>query len=298
MRGPLLYAVGLVAVFAVALGGGRALAPVVDVAAADAPHDDGAQADDAAHAAHADESDGGHLEEATVEVTGLAVSQGGLTLVPDRRTLDPGQSFSFAITGEDGAALTAFDETHTEQLHLVVASRDLAEYRHVHPTLGDDGTWTADLGLDEPGAYRAFADFLPTGGEAAVLGVDLTVPGDVRPQPLPEPAEVTEVDGYEVRLDGDVAAGRASDVRLTVTRDGEPVADLEPYLGAYGHLVALREGDLAYLHVHPEELDAPPTDGTVPFVVEVPSPGRYRLFLDFAHDGEVRTSAHTLEVSP
>jgi len=295
MRGPLLFAVGLVAVFAVALGGGRALAPVVDIAAADVPHDGGAEAEDATHA---DEADGGHAAEATVEVTGLAVSEGGLTLVPDQRVLDPGQPFTFTITGEDGAALTAFDETHEERLHLVVASRDLAKYRHVHPTLANDGTWTADLDLEQPGAYRAFADFLPTGGEAAVLGVDLTVPGDVPAQPLPQPAQVTEVDGYEIRLDGDVTAGRASDVRLTVTHDGEPVADLDPYLGAYGHLVALREGDLAYLHVHPEELDGPPADGTVPFVVEVPSPGRYRLFLDFAHGGEVRTAAHTLEVSP
>ena len=39
---------------------------------------------------------------------------------------------------------------------------------------------------------------------------------------------------------------------LTVTKDGQPVTDLQPYLGAYGHLVALRAGDLAYLHVHPE----------------------------------------------
>lgn len=295
MRGPLLYAVGLVAVFAVALAGGRALAPAVDVAEAAPLHDTGAESD---MAGHTDETDGGHTEEGSGDVTGLAVSEGGLTLVPDQRVVEPGGPFAFTITGEAGAALTAFDETHTELLHLVVASRDLSEYRHVHPTLAADGTWTADLGLDQPGAYRAFADFLPTGSEAAVLGVDLTVPGDVRPQPLPEPAEVAEADGYEVRLDGDVAAGEAADVRLAVTRGGEPVDDLEPYLGAFGHLVALREGDLAYLHVHTEELDGPPQDGTVPFVVEVPSPGRYRLFLDFAHDGEVRTAAHTLEVSP
>ncbi len=76
-------------------------------------------------------------------------------------------------------------------------------------------------------------------------------------------------------------------------RDGRPVTDLQPYLGAYGHLVALREGDLAYLHVHP---DGAPGDGStqpgpdVVFEAAVPSGGDYRLFLDFRHDGVVHTA--------
>ena len=69
---------------------------------------------------------------------------------------------------------------------------------------------------------------------------------------------------------------------------------MEPYLGADGHLVALREGDLAFLHAHPEESDEP---GVIRFEASLPSPGRYRLFLQFKHRGEVRTVAHTLEVS-
>ena len=100
------------------------------------------------------------------------------------------------------------------------------------------------------------------------------------------------VGGYEVTLDGELEPGESSAVTATVTRDGEPVTDLEPYLGSYGHLVALREGDLAYLHVHPEDAGPGPE---VPFVAEVPSAGRYRLFLDFQHAGVVRTAAFTLE---
>ena len=92
------------------------------------------------------------------------------------------------------------------------------------------------------------------------------------------------VDGYTVDLVGDLDDGA---VAVRVSLDGRPVTDLEPYLGAYGHLVALREGDLAYLHVHPEDGDAGPE---VPFMVEVPSAGGYRLFFDFKHDGVVRTA--------
>ena len=83
----------------------------------------------------------------------------------------------------------------------------------------------------------------------------------------------------------DIAMGVERYKRL-YPRDGEPVTDLEPYLGAYGHLVALRAGDLAYLHVHPEG-----GRGPVAFRAEVPSEGAYHLFLDFKHDGVVRTAA-------
>jgi hypothetical protein len=105
------------------------------------------------------------------------------------------------------------------------------------------------------------------------------------------------VDGYEVRLDGDLTAGQASPLTLAVIRGGVPVTDLQPYLGGYGHLVALREGDLAYLHVHP---DGAPGDGRtaagpqVRFIAEVPSAATYRLFLDFQHNGAVRTAEFTL----
>jgi hypothetical protein len=113
-----------------------------------------------------------------------------------------------------------------------------------------------------------------------------------------EPSRVAEVDGYQVRLDGDLVPGKASSVRLSVSKDGVPVTDLEPYLAAYGHLVALREGDLAYLHVHPE---GAPGDGRTPagpeiaFVAEVPSAGGYRLFLDFQTDGVHAEESHAEE---
>jgi hypothetical protein len=65
-------------------------------------------------------------------------------------------------------------------------------------------------------------------------------------------------------------------------------------------LVALRAGDLAYLHVHP---DGSPGDGVtesgpqVVFFAEVPSAGRYRLYLDFKHQGVVRTAEFAVTAS-
>jgi hypothetical protein len=96
------------------------------------------------------------------------------------------------------------------------------------------------------------------------------------------------VDGYTVTLDGELTAGTEALLTLTVTRAGEPVTDLQPYLGAHGHLVALRDGDLAYLHVHPDE--GTTAGPEVRFYVEVPSTGRYHLYLDFRHGDRVRTA--------
>jgi hypothetical protein len=136
-----------------------------------------------------------------------------------------------------------------------------------------------------------FADFKHD-EEARTLAADLAVDGEAAYAPLPAPATSADTgDGYDVRLDaGALRAGREAELRFTVTRDGEPVRT-EPYLGAGGHLVALREGDLAYLHVHPEEHDA-----AVSFMTEFPSEGRYRLYLQFKHEGRVRTAEFTQEV--
>ncbi|MDQ0380427.1 hypothetical protein [Amycolatopsis thermophila] len=250
-------------------------------------------------AAHGDSHSGTVAETAQPGLpAGLASSRGGYTLTPTSTTLTTGttNAFSFRITGPDGNAVTAFDVEHDKRMHLIVVRRDTAGFQHVHPEMAADGTWTVPLAVADAGSYRAFADFTPTGGQATTLGVDLAAAGDFQPR-AHQPSRVAGVDGYQVRLDGDLVPGRTSKLTLTVTRDGRDVTDLQPYLGAYGHLVALREGDLAYLHVHP---DGAPGDGvtrpgpTVTFYAEVPSAGTYRLFLDFQHAGQVRTAEFTV----
>jgi len=119
--------------------------------------------------------------------------------------------------------------------------------------------------------------------------VDVAAPGDYRPVPLPAAARTATVDGYTVTLDGDLHAGTASGLGLSVSHNGVPVEDLEPYLGASGHLVVLRQGDLAYLHVHPDAGAGP----RIGFTAEVPAVGVYRLYLDFRHGGVVRTAEFT-----
>ena len=256
------------------------------------------------HQKHAPENDsggghGGHAAKKAPEATGLNVSQAGYTLdlVEDRPQRSASAALRFRILGTDHEPVTRFETAHGKLLHLIVVRRDLATYEHLHPVMAADGTWSVTADLAAAGTYRVFADFRPaTEAEGLTLGQDLFVAGPYEPETLPPAATTSTVSPYEVKLDGHLVAGKTSRLTLTVTRDGEPVTDLEPYLEAYGHLVALRDGDLAYLHVHPEGV---PGDGRtdpgpeITFSAEVPSAGTYRLFLDFKHAGEVRTAAFT-----
>ncbi|RII11686.1 hypothetical protein DSC45_27635 [Streptomyces sp. YIM 130001] len=225
---------------------------------------------------------------------GLQISQDGYTLDLETPRIAAGEKaeLRFAIEDGSGRHVTAYQRQHEKELHLIVASRDLGEYRHLHPERAADGTWSTPVELPRAGGYRMFADFRPKGGEGLTLGADLAVTGDYAPRELPEQRATADAgDGYEVTLDGSLTPGKAGELELAVARNGRPVTDLQPYLGAYGHLVALRAGDLAYLHVHPNEGEP----GPVSFTATTPSKGSYRLFLDFKHDGKVRTAAFTVQ---
>lgn len=299
------YALGVAAVFGAALGAGRAVGPVgpVGAAAAHQPAHSAAERSADTGAVDAETGTGGHgahsSRPAAAEIPGgLMVSQHGYTLALAQHQLRPGAAvpLTFRVVGPDGHPVLDYEQTHDKALHLIAVRRDMAGFQHVHPVLGDDGTWRTALDLSA-GQWRVFADFAPTGhGEAITLGADLAVAGRYMPQPLPAPAATAEVDGYTVTLDGSLRPGEESKLTLSVSKDGKPVTDLQPYLAAYGHLVALRAGDLAYLHVHPV---GEPGDGVtrpgpdVTFYATAPSAGDYRLFLDFRHGGVVRTAEFT-----
>lgn len=284
-------------VLALAFAGAFAIGSAVDPVAA--PHSDGPAGE-----AMSDGMDG-HEEEpaepAGAALPGLAVSEAGYTLVPARTSYTAGsrQSFQFTVTGPDGRPVTAYEVTHEKDLHLIVVRRDLSGFHHVHPTRDAAGTWSIPFTFEAAGTWRVFADFEPSGlGRTITLGTDIDVPGRYAPIPLPAASSVSSLDGYDVTLAGKPVAGRESELTFTVNRGGKPVDDLQPYLGAFGHLVSLRSGDLAYLHTHPGETAKAGGKGgpEVSFSTTFPTAGTYRLFLDFQHQGAVHTAEFTVTV--
>ena len=246
---------------------------------------------------------GNHAEAAPA---GLAVAADGYALRLDSARFERGEpgELRFRIEDADGAVVHSFDELHERRLHLILVRRDGTGFQHLHPELAAGGTWTVPVEFAAAGDYRAFADF-SVGGEQHTLGADLFVSGgEFAARPFPAPAALASTDGYEVSLDaGGPRAGQSAQLTFAVSRGGEEVGDLQPYLGAKGHLVALREGDLAYLHVHPEggghehggEPAAAHPDEIV-FAATFPTAGRYRLYLQFRHEGSVHTAEFTVEV--
>ena len=289
------FTVGLLAVFGAATGLGALVGPVRDTSAT------GTAAGDS----HTTDHTPATTPAAKPELPGgLMVSQDGYTLDLTQRQLPARSStpLKFRILGPDAKPVTQYTREHGKDLHLIAVRRDLTGFQHVHPQLAGDGTWTVPLNLADGGVYRIFADFTPAArAEGLTLGADLSVAGNYQPRPLPATSRTTQVDGYTVALDGTLAAGQESKLTLTVSRNGRPVTDLQPYLEAYGHLVALRDRDLAYLHVHPA---GTPDDGTtaagpgITFYATAPSNGAYRLFLDFRHNNQVRTAEFTLTTDP
>ena len=264
------FALALVAVFAAAAAVGSAVGPLER--GRDAPAHAGRPALDP-------------------EPVGLAVAARGFRLAPLQTRLLAGrrQAFAFRILDGRGQPLRAYDTTHTRRMHAIVVRRDLTAFRHLHPSLGSDGTWTVSVPALRPGAYRAFADFA-TGGQRHVLGIDLFVSGRAPLRRVPPPTRGTLAGPYRVYLNSPApAAGERATLRFGVRLELARVV-LDRYLGARGHLVVLREGDLAYLHVHADRDE-------LAFATTFPTPGRYRAFLEFSAGGRVYTAPFTLDVA-
>ena len=240
------FAVGLALLFTAATVAGGAVDPDVD----DGSGEHGMKSEESAMNGHET------MSADTEALPGLATSQAGYRIVPAATAAPAGPRtpYEFTIVGPDGEPLTEYAVEHERRMHLIVVRRDFAGFQHVHPELAADGTWSVAIDTRLPGTYRVFADFTTADAESMTLGTDLSVPGRADPKPLPMPEPAADAgDGYEVTLaSAEPEAGTATRLEFTVSRDGRPIERVQPYLGADGHLVVLREGDLAFLHAHPQ----------------------------------------------
>ncbi|MFB8188544.1 heavy-metal-associated domain-containing protein [Microbacterium sp. NPDC055988] len=295
-----IYGAGLVVAFGAAFG----LAQVIIPPSVVSEWTKGTEMEE--HGAHGGAATTDEAASAAADtLKGLSLSLEGYALSPVAAPagVDESGELNFEIRDAHGAPVTEYTTAHDKDLHLIVVRSDGSQFRHVHPTLDEaTGAWSLPWEWDAAGTYRVFADFTPAGPDAPSLTLTQTVQvaGEFTPV-APAPTQTAQVDGFTVSLEGALAAGSASDLTFTLTKDGTPVTGLEPYLGAFGHLVALREGDLAYLHVHAagDEPKAGETSGPeIAFAAEAPTAGRYLLYLDFQVDGEVHTAEFVLDAAP
>ncbi|MFS0897443.1 heavy-metal-associated domain-containing protein [Mycolicibacterium litorale] len=254
-------------------------------------------------ATHGDRGGHGAQHESGASLPGLSLAQDGYVLAPVQAPANVGDNgvLRFQILTPTDTPLRDYTASHGKDLHLVVVRTDGYGFRHTHPDFDKaTGTWSVPWQWDAAGSYRVFTDFAPADAGKMTLSRTFEVAGEFSPVRDPGIRTVAEVDGYTVRLDGGLVAGVTTSLKVTVTRGGQPVTSLEPYLGAFGHLVALRDGDLAYLHVHPAG-DEPAADQrggpAIEFATAAPTAGRYLLYLDFKVDGRVHTATFVVDAA-
>jgi hypothetical protein len=207
---------------------------------------------------------------------------------------------AFRILDPSGAPLLTYTEEQTKLLHLYVVRDDLAQFRHLHPTLAEDGTWTARVDLGSPGRWRVVAEFIPQGAaNPLVLGTTLRVAGEWTPADVPrgKAAETGDDAVVKARLQAEGEVGPNGRLRLRVTdEDGDPVA-LGSYLGTSAHLTGFAIDSRGFVHVHPYGAPEVTGDGTVlTFHTVFTQPGDYRLFLQVRVDGLLHQIAVTAPV--
>ena len=81
---------------------------------------------------------------------------------------------------------------------------------------------------------------------------------------------------------------------------GQPVTDLEPYMGAMGHCAIISQDTGMFLHCHPEQLYPPKPDGRggpdLAFHTEFPAPGLYKIWGQFRRGGRVIVAPFVVRV--
>lgn len=220
-----------------------------------------------------------------------------LSSIPKQPRASESAELTIMLYNAAGQMLKDFEPTHEKPAHLIIVREGLDEFAHLHPNVGKTGTMTTTHTFLSGGSYLVFLDHKPTGKPAATAQVKLVVEGDS----LPAPALKANVPGT-ITGDGLVAdvAIRASAEKAQIVafkvqdESGKSINDLQPYLGAMGHLVVLSADGSQYVHAHP--LTETATDGKVEFEVHFPEPGTYKGWGQFQRGGKVFTIPAIMQI--
>lgn len=245
----------------------------------------------------------------------MATADYVLRVITEPRAPKPGQKIKFrfqVLHPLTGAPVTEFAEVHDRLFHLFIVSRDMAHFFHEHPAREKDGSFTYEHTLPAAGHYMLFADFMPVGGGPQMIASPLVTAGfegDIAsslPGLTPDKSWVKIANGVKVELQIDpskLIAGEETDVPIHFTdeKSGEPVKDLQRYLGAFGHAMMLNDDMTEHVHAHPEEMleGTNVTSGGGPdlvFHALFPKPGHYRIWLQFLRNDVLSTVPFTVRV--
>lgn len=242
---------------------------------------------------------------------------------------------TFAVRYADTKQLVRnFEVVHEKLLHLVMVSSDLSWFQHQHPQLEKDGIFHLTWTFPRPGEYWLYSDFTPSDGNNQIKRSIIKVfPGSPRETPYaardipvgPDATLKKRTGNYLISLNlqpATLSAGRPSLLNYVVTdTHGRVVRDIQPWLGAMGHLFAISANGRDVVHTHAlQPVPVQPTmshntgealsqpvplgrasgggasggDTGLTFKLEVPTAGIYKVWAQFRVQNHLLTVPFTL----
>lgn len=197
---------------------------------------------------------------------------------------------------------TQFEIQHEKIMHLLIVRSDLGFFAHEHPD-AQDGIFRLKFAFPTGGEYHLFADIAPRGAGSQVLLGKLKVngaPGERFDLSKVGPNGSAVAGSLRIALQeqpGSLPARKTAPLTFSVSdaQSGQAVSDLQPYLGAMGHLILIHSDGTTLVHSHPDERQPNVgRDGRVPFLARFPKEGSYRGWIQFRRGGQVVTAAVVL----
>lgn len=216
----------------------------------------------------------------------------------------------YKIKDKQGNTLKDFDVMNEKIMHFIIIRKDLQHFQHIHPEFDKNtGEFSILIAFASDGEYRIFADFMPSmkdmksngKHEPITIYKDVNVGNlaDYKPEPLGEIVYIKKFNDYTITLTPSsepILPKEDLDFTFEIKKDGELVTNLEKYLGALGHTVVLREGDLQFIHAHATQKPDSEQTGKVVFMIRFPKAGNYKLFSQFQHERKIITSDFLVNV--
>jgi Heavy metal binding domain len=200
------------------------------------------------------------------------------------------------VDPRDAKQVKDFQIVHERLFHMFLVSQDLDWFVHDHPALGKDGVFRYTAKFPKPGMYRILTDFYPKGGTPQLLTQTVIVPG-------------APLEALGVKLQPEVVPQKAGNMTVELVTDpAQPIAGmktlmffkvdpsdgLEPYLGAWGHMLVASEDLIDTIHTHPFLTNGGPQ---IQFNMIFPRPGVYRVWVQFQRKGIVNTVKFDIPVT-
>lgn len=243
---------------------------------------------------------GGHTEMAPVADKSRAESVKAIfKLTNDNPQPNQDTTITVNIQDSNGNPIDNFDDNHEKQMHMIIVSKDLSFFNHIHPEYQGKGVFTVTTQFPTGGEFEIISDFSPTTIGAMSKSQWLKVQGTApTAKPIKPDASLKNiVDGKEITLSfNHLMANMELNLNFNM-KDAQtktPITNLQPYLGAVGHVVILNQEGGEYLHVHP--VDEKSTGPDAKFMATFPHSGVYKIWGQFQENGKVFTVPFVVKI--